>query len=84
MADKNQAKNVNEILNNAKNKFEHVIVIGTSGDNLHISSTIATYPFMHWTLNKATLELLLHEKQAVKTQTIEETPVAVEDNKESK
>lgn len=77
MKDKNLTKNANEILNKSKNQFEHVIVIGIDGDKLNISSTVATYPFMHWTLNKAIFELMLHERQNVQEKEAEKVVEAV-------
>jgi riboflavin synthase len=81
MKDKNLVPKANEVLNKNKNKFEHVIVIGLEGDKLNISSTVATYPFMHWTLNKAIFELMLHERQSQQEEKVaevfeEEAPAA--------
>lgn len=75
--DKNLVPKANEVLNKAKSKFEHVIVIGLEGDKLNISSTVATYPFMHWTLNKAIFELMLHERQNTQEAQAEEAATEV-------
>lgn len=62
---KNMKALANERLNAAKNKFDHVIVIGMNNDTsaIDLSSTVNQYPFLHWMLNKTIFELNILEKQ---------------------
>ena len=65
----------NEKLDAAKNKFDHVIVIGMKNDTsaIDLSSTINQYPFLHWMLNKTVFELNVLEKQNAAVAEVENT-----------
>lgn len=61
-----------QVLNNAKGKFEVVLVIGLdSKNNLDVTSTNNNYPILQWLLNKASFELNIHEKNTTQ-QTVEQ------------
>lgn len=50
-------------LENAKGKFEQVVVIGLDArNNVDISSSSNSYVVLQWLLNRASFELLIHEK----------------------
>lgn len=54
------------VLDSSKGKFEHVIVLGVTKEGLlEVGSTIHSYPFIHWHLNKATFQLNVHENNAL-------------------
>jgi len=56
----------NTILDGAKGKFPIVMVIGlTEGNQLDITTNSPQYPTLQWILNRASFELLLHEKQSL-------------------
>jgi hypothetical protein len=54
----------NKVLDDAKDKFPVVMVIGLTKENLlDVTTNIPQYPTLQWLLNRASFELLLHEKQ---------------------
>lgn len=56
----------NSILDGAKGKFPIVVVIGlTEGNQLDVTTNSPQYPTLQWILNRASFELLLHEKQSL-------------------
>jgi hypothetical protein len=58
----------NKILDDAKDKFPVVMVIGLTKENLlDVTTNIPQYPTLQWLLNRASFELLLHEKQTAQT-----------------
>ena len=53
----------NEVLDSAKDKFDHVVVVGIKDGIIDVAPSIATYQFCQWLLDRAKFELLLSEKQ---------------------
>jgi len=55
-----------DVLEGSKGKFQHAIVLGITKDGLlEVASTIHSYPFIHWHLNKAAFQLNVHENNAL-------------------
>lgn len=52
-----------QALENAKGKFQTTVVIGLDEkNNIDVSSSSNSYVVLQWLLNRASFELLIHEK----------------------
>lgn len=55
----------NKILDDSKNKFDAVVVIGVvnNKENIDVNTNVPQYAWLHHVLQKTVFELLLHEKE---------------------
>lgn len=59
-------KTANQALEESKDIFEHVVVVGLKKDGkVDIVPTVATYQFCQWALDRAKFELAIMEKATV-------------------
>lgn len=72
-------KTANEVLEESKNAFKHVVVVGLHDNGkVDVNPTISTYQFCQWLLDRAKFELLISEKANIDAndlQVIEDAPV---------
>lgn len=68
----------NVVLDESKNKFEGVLVIGvTDTGHLDINSNVTQYPWLQYALQRAGFELLIHEKNQINAKNEAAADVAV-------
>lgn len=61
-----KAKTPNSVLDDAKDKFEAIMVCGVTKDGeIVISSSMTNVLGMHWLLNRSLFEVCLFEKQSL-------------------
>lgn len=64
----NRAHNVNDLFDSIKNKFDEVVIVGLKDGIVDVATSIPTYQFAQWILERAKFELLVAEKAQLATE----------------
>lgn len=59
------AKTPNQVLDESKDKFDQLLVVGLKNGQIDVLTTNATYQFCQWILDRAKFELLITERASL-------------------
>lgn len=65
---KSRTQGVNDLFDSVKNKFDEVVIVGLKNGIVDVATSIPTYQFAQWMLDRAKFELLVAEKAQIATE----------------